>query len=189
MNRRLRRWVLGSAVVFTCLAVWWVEFRSPTQERLVDLDLEAARVLQERESLARKIERLSGEEKDSKQAEADLGRLAGLMVEGSTIEAVNAVTQAAVQAFLETKQITLKSYKEVGSGKWRGHTVGRVEFQFSTDLQGLSDVLEFVEGFKQAVRIESLTINHTRARRRGVTKDEPLTVSLQLGTLFVQQLQ
>jgi hypothetical protein len=189
MNRRFRRWILGSAVVLTCLAVWWVQFHTPMQERLVDLDLEAAQVLQERESLARKIDRLLGEEKDLKQAEADLARLSGLMVEGSTIEAVNAVTQAAVQAFLEKKEITLKSYKEVGAAKWRGHTVGRVEFQFSTDIQGLSDVLEFVEGFKQAVRIESVTINHTRARRRGVAKDEPLTVSLQLGTLFVQQLQ
>jgi hypothetical protein len=189
MNRRLRRWILGCAVVFTCLAVWWVQFHSPMQERLVDLDLEAARVMQQRESLSRKIEKLSGEEKDSKKAEADLERLSGLMVQGSTIEAVNATTQAAVQAFLETKQITLKSYKEVGSAKWRGYTVGRVEFQFSTDLRGLSDVLEFVESFKQAVRIESLTINHTRARRRGVAKDDPLTVSLQLGTLFVQQLQ
>jgi hypothetical protein len=189
MNRRMRRWILGCGLVFTGLAVWWVQFYSPMQERLVDLDLEAARVLQQRESLSGKIDKLSGEEKDGKKTEADLERLAGLMVAGGSLEAVNAATQAAVQAFLETKEITLKSYKEVGAVKWRGHTVGRVEFQFSTDLQGLSDVLELVEGFKQAVRIESLTINHTRARRKGAAKDEPLTVSLQLGTLFVQQLK
>jgi hypothetical protein len=189
MTKRWRRWILGCALVITCLAVWWVQFHAPMQEQLGDLDFEAARVLQERESLQRKVDKLSGEEKDLKQAEADLHRLSGLMVEGNTIEAVNAATQAAVQGFLETKEITLKSYKEVGAVRWRGYTVGRVEFQFSTDLQGLSDVLEFIEGFKQAVRIESLTINHTRSRRRGVAKDEPLTVSLQLGTLFVQQLQ
>jgi hypothetical protein len=187
MNKRLRRWLIGSVLVITCLAVWWLQIYSPLEERLGELDLETARVMQGRKSVAKTMEKLSADEKGWNKTEEDLSKLADLMVPGKSIEAVNAGTQATVQEVLDAKEITVQSYREVGAIRWRGHSVGRVELRFSTSIQGLSDVLEFVENLDKVVRVDSLNVSHSRVR--GKTTDQSLTVTMQLGTLFVTQLQ
>jgi hypothetical protein len=182
ISRKTRQWAIGSALLLVCLLVWWFRIYSPLSDRAEELSVDLAQASQKRDLLAEKLNRLSHDEKSPQKIQEELARYAGMVMDGESLEEINASTQARVQEFLESHEIPLKAYKELTPTKWKDYTVGRVEFQLSTTTQGLSDLLEFLEKLEKVIRIERLTVSQRRTRG-----GSELNVSLQLGTLFVEQ--
>jgi len=88
-----------------------------------------------------------------------------------------------LQQFMEQKGLAIKTYKELPPGKWQEYPVGRIEVQFETNMQGLSDTLEYFESLNRLVRIERLTINYRR------TKQSDLLISMQIGILLLEEVR
>ncbi len=183
MNRKNRRqWVLGSALLGVCLLVWWVQIYSPLQDRLEESSVDLDTAMQQHERLVRRLTRLSDGEQDNAKNRDELDYFSNLMVEGQSLEEINAITQLLLQEFLEKHEISLDAYKELAPSKWRQYDLGRVELRLNTTTQGLSDFLEFLEALKKVIRIERLTVNYRRRKENG------LQVSLHLATLFVEDV-
>lgn len=182
ISRKMRGWIVGAVLVLACLLVWWVRIYSPMRDQLQDMSLDQKRASDKRDLLTEKLKKLSQDEKNPQKTQEELARYANLVVDGQSVEEINASTQARVQAFLESHEIPLRAYKELTPSKWKEYAEGRVEFTLSTTTQGLSDLLAFLEKLDKVIRIERLTVSQRRIRG-----GSELNVSLQLGTLFVEQ--
>jgi len=176
INKRVRQLIMGGAVIFVGLFVWWDYVYSPLHGSLEELSIDLDRLSQEHEQLTRRIRKLSGSEQKSKKAEAELARFSKLMIEGESLEEINAFTQVLFQQFLEKKGTQIRAYKELAPANWLQYPLGRVQIQLDTTMPGISDILFYLENLKKVVRIERLSINYKRS------KDNELNVVLHLGT-------
>ena len=174
---------MGTALLITGFLVWWAQVLDPMQERIQELNAE----ILDRETaivqLTQQHEKLVEFVRTESDGEKAVAQFSGLTVEGKRIEDVNANTQSALQQLLDQKGVSIKTYKELPPSKWREQNMGRIELQFETYMQGLSDVLEQIESLNKLIRVEKLTITYRR------TKQSDLNVSIQIGTLFPEGIR
>jgi archaellum component FlaC len=180
---RRRKWIMLVGLALTGLLVWWAQVFDPLQSDLMDIREDIDRFQTERNRLTAEIEKVTGQIAANPVDPAELARYQEVKVDGRKIEEVNAATQAMIQQFMEQKSLSIKTYKELPVSKWREYPVGRIEIQFETQMQGLSDVLEYIESLNKLIRIERLTVNYRR------TKQSDLLVSMQIGTLLLEEVR
>ncbi len=193
MSKRNRELLLVLAAIIMGIAVWWVYFYAPRQEQISEIQSETELTEMKIRSHRKQLKKLKREIEDLKEAARVEAEKAGgvgkeealkrLLVTGRTIEEVNAASQGAFQEFISEHGVDFKSYKELSPSKWGDYKVGRLQFQLSTDTQGLSDLLAYFDNLEKAIRIDRLTINYRRGKKAA------LIVNLHLGTLFVGDLE
>jgi len=180
---RRRKWILSGALALTCILVWWAQMYEPFQERLADVRDDIDVYTAERDQLTGQIQKLTGLIGTNPVNATEQARYQQVKIDGKKIEEVNAVVQSMLQQFMEQKGLAIKTYKELPPGKWQEYPVGRIEVQFETNMQGLSDTLEYFESLNRLVRIERLTINYRR------TKQSDLLISMQIGILLLEEVR
>jgi hypothetical protein len=183
INKKMREWFLGCALIVTAVLVWWVHVYSPLQERSDELGAEIYKESQEQDRLTQRLKKLSDTKTGTKEIEDKVEQLSSRVVNGNSIEEVSVHTQLWVQEFMETHALALAAYKGLSPSKWRGYSLSVVGFQLNATTQGLSDLLESLESMEQAVSIEKLEINYSRNR------EYDLGITLHLGALFVEGLK
>jgi hypothetical protein len=182
LNRKSRRWGIGTALGLMVVLVWWLRVFSPLEDRMSEISANIEKESMELHHLTKKVKKISTAILAYKRQKGNFDRLSNMFVDGETLEETNATVQADIQKFLEDHHISLIAYKELPPGKWQDYAVGRLEFQLSTSIEGLSEVLRYLETLKGATRIERIVISQ-RSRR-----SEGLRVVLRIGTLFVSEL-
>lgn len=175
--------MFGMAAVACGLLIWWAQVLDPLREKQNDLSSDFKKLTLDRDQSVEKLKKLKEFIGSHKAAENDLARFDALKIDGRTLEELAASTQAILQQFLEKHSIPIKAYKDLPASKWREHPVSTIEVQIDTNMQGLSDLLEFLETMNKAVRIERLTIAYRRM------KETDLLVSLQITTLQMEGIK
>jgi len=181
MTKNKRQIILSVLLICAMISVWWVQICSPLKDRLDELSSDYEIAVQKKDRFTNRITNLSKPGKGSRQTSKEIAQFNNLLVDGKSIEEVNAFTQIMFQKFLESKEILLQTYKELRPLKWRDYKVGSVQLQMQMSINGLSDLLEYINSLKKVIRIEKLTINYSKR------KENQLHVVLQLGTLFVEK--
>jgi hypothetical protein len=179
-QKRKRRLIFGAAGVICGMLVWWAQIYEPLQEQKTDLFTELDTLTQERDLSIEKLKKLTEYVETHKAAENELARFEALKIEGKTLEELSAGTQALLQQFLDKHAIPIKVYKDLPPAKWREHPVSKIELQIETRMQGVADLLEYLETLNKVIRIERLTVSYRRM------KDNDLQVSLQIVTLQME---
>ena len=176
-QKRKRILTFGVAGLICGVLIWWAQIYDPLQEQQRDLATELERLTQERFQSIEKIKKLSEFVETQKTIENDLARFDALKIDGKTPEELSASTQAIFQQFLDKHTIPIKTYKDLPVSKWREHPISRIEIQIETRMQGISDILEYLETLDKVIRIERLTVSYRRM------KENDLQISLQIATL------
>lgn len=180
MSKNQRQIILSIVMILTLISVWWIQVCSPLKTNLDELNTDYELVKQKKNRLTNRVANLSKPRKGAEQTKKEIAQFNSLIVEGKNIEEVNAYTQIMFQKFLESKGILLQRYKELRSVKWNNYKVGLVQLQMQTSINGLADILEYINSLKKVIRIEKLTINYHKRT------ENQLQIVLDLGTLFVQ---
>jgi hypothetical protein len=182
INRKSRRWGIGTALGLMVVLIWWFRVFSPLEARMSEISANIEKKSMELNHLKKEVNKISTAIQTYKRQKSNFSSLSNIFFERKTVEETNAAVQADIQKFLEDHDISLTAYKELPPGKWQDYSVGRLEFQFSTSIEGLSEVLRHLETLKGATRIERVVISQ-RSR-----SSEGLRVVLRIGTLFVREL-
>jgi hypothetical protein len=182
-QKRKRRLIFGVATVICALLIWWAQIFDPFLEQKKDLFMELERLNQESAQSIEKLKKLSEFIETQKGAESELAKFDVLKIDGKTLEELSASTQAIFQQFLDKHSIPIKAYKDLPAGKWREHPISRIELQIETGMQGISDLLEYLETLNKVIRVERFTVSY---RRR---KDSDLQISLQIATLQMEGIK
>jgi hypothetical protein len=182
-QKRKHRLIFGVIGVICGMLVWWAQAYDPLQEQKNDLSGELERLTQGRGQAIEKLKKLNEFVETHKGAENELARFDALKIDGKTLEELGAGTQAVLQQFLDKHTIPIKAYKDLPSGKWREHPVSKIELQIETRMQGISDLLEYLETLNKVIRIERLTVSYRRM------KDNDLQISLQIATLQMEGIK
>ncbi len=175
--------MLVIALVLLCVFVWWDQIYSPLRAEQAELTARLFQGVQERDHVRQRFERLLVTPRNSREMEEKMSSLRRLLVPGNSLEEASANMQLWVQKYLESHDLTLRTYQGLAPSKWREYPVSRVRFQLNASTQGFSDLLESLETMEQAVRIEGLGVEYRRSR------EKDLDVSLDLGAVFVEGLQ
>jgi len=183
IDKKVRHWLLGSALILISCLVWWTYLLSPLQDQRNELALDVSKAEQESDRLKLRMQKLSEKKQVSRESEAMLSQYAAVVGPGKSLEEVSSHTQQWVQEFLKNYDLSLKSYKGLSPSMWQDYALSQIEFQLEANIQGLSDLLEDLEKIEQAVRIEKLSVNYRHSR------ENDLRVTLRLGTLFVEGLK
>ncbi|SPD73463.1 hypothetical protein PITCH_A190039 [uncultured Desulfobacterium sp.] len=183
INKRVREWFLGCALIVAAVLVWWIHVYSPLLDRGDELKAEIDKDSQQRDRMTQRLEKLSATKDSPAKIEEKVGRLMTRLIKGETLDEVSIHTQLWLQEFMQTHALALAAYKGLSPSKWRNYPLSLVEFQLSATTQGLSDLLEGLENMGQAVRIERLEVNYSRNR------EYDLSITLQLGVLFVEGIK
>ena len=112
-----------------------------------------------------------------------MARFDALKIDGKTLEELSAGTQSILQQFLDKNTIPIKAYKDLPASKWREHPISRVELQIETGMQGVSDLLEYLEKLNKVIRVERFSVSYRRK------KDADLQISLQIATLQMEGIK
>ncbi len=182
-QKRKRRLIFGVAGVICGMLVWWAQIYDPLKEQKTDLSTELERLTQERDQSIEKLKKLTEYVETHKGAENALARFDALKVDGKTLEELSASTQAVLQQFLDKHAIPIKVYKDLPPSKWREHPISKIELQIETRMQGIADLLEFLETLNKVIRIERFTVSYRRM------KDTDLQISLQIATLQMEGIK
>jgi len=179
-RKRKQRLIFGVATVICGILIWWAQTYEPLREQKNDLSAELQKLSQERDQSIEKLKKLTEFIEKHKAVENDLARFDALKIDGNTIEELSAGTQALIQQFLDKHAIPIKAYKDLPASKWREHPVCTIELQIETGMQGISDLLEYLETLNKVIRIERLTLSYRP------TKDTDLQAILQITTLQME---
>ncbi len=183
LGQKRKRELLLWGVAFICgVLIWWAQAYDPIREQKNELATTREHLTAESGQLTEKQKKLTEFIAAHKSITQKMSRFEGLKVEGKTIEALSASTQAILQQYLDKQKIPIKAYKEMPAGKWRGHAISQIELQFETKMQGLSDLLEYLDSLNKVVRIDRLTVVYRHM------KDSDLFVVLQIATLQMEGL-
>jgi hypothetical protein len=182
-QKRKRRFIYLSIAVICGVMIWWAQFYDPLQEQKTELSNELERLTQQRAEAADKLEKLTEFIDSHKDVENEMVRFDALKIEGKTLEELSASTQAAVQQYLEKHTIPIKAYKDMPAAKWRDHPISRIEFQIETGMQGVADLLEYLETLNKVIRVERFSVSYRRK------KDSDLMISLQIATLQMEGIK
>ncbi len=179
-RKRKQRLIFGVSAVICAMLVWWAQVYDPLKEQKTDSSSELERLARERDRSIEKLKKLTEFVETHKSGENDLTRFDALKVDGKTPEELGAGTQALLQQFLEKHAIPIKVYKDLPPSKWREHPVSKIELQIETRMQGVADLLEYLETLNKVIRIERLTVSYRRM------KDNDLQISIQIATLQME---
>jgi hypothetical protein len=182
-QKRKRRLIFGAAFVICAMLIWWAQILDPFLEQKRDLSAELERLTQEHAQSIEKLKKLSEFVETQKGVENELTKFDVLKIDGKTPEELSASTQAIFQQFLDKHSIPIKAYKDLPASKWREHPISRIELQIETGMQGIADLLEYLETLNKVIRVERFTVSY---RRR---KDSDLQISLQIATLQMEGIK
>lgn len=182
-QKRKRRLIFGLAGIICGILIWWAQVYDPLQEQKKELSTEMERLTLERTQSIEKLKKLSEFVETHKAVEKEMARFAVLKIDGKTLEELSAGTQAVLQQFLDKQTIPIKAYKDLPASKWREHPISRIELQIETGMQGVSDLLEYLETLNKVIRVERFTVSYRRK------KDADLQISLQIATLQMEGIK
>jgi hypothetical protein len=182
-QKRKRRLIFGVAAVICGMLIWWAQIFDPLHEQKNDLFTELERLTQERDQSIEKLNKLTEFVETQKDVENELSQFDVLKIDGKTLEELGASTQAILQQFLDKHAIPIKAYKDLPASKWREHPISRIELQIETGMQGISDLLEYLETLNKVIRVERFTVSYRRK------KDSDLQASLQIATLQMEGIK
>jgi hypothetical protein len=183
ISKRGRQWLLGSLLILVLLLIWWLYVYGPRGDKHRELARLLAQATEKNQLLKSRYERLLRHQGQDKDADRRLAGLTAKIVDGNNIEEVNAKVQAGFQQFLEEHEISLASYQNLPPLKWRHYQLGRLRFRLDTDMEGLADMLLYLEKLDKAVRLQTLNINHRRSKKAAIK------VTVELATLFLNKEQ
>ncbi len=182
-QKRRRRMMIGTAGVICGILICWAQIVDPLQEQKTELSEQLEKLSLERDQLAQKLKNVVEFNEAHKSAENEIARYDALKIEGKTLEELSAGTQSILQQYLDKNSIPIKAYKDLPSAKWREHPISRIELQLETGMQGVSDLLEYLETLNKVIRVERFTVSYRRK------KDSDLQVSLQIATLQMEGIK
>ncbi len=182
-KKRKRQVVFGLIGLICGILVWWAQVCDPLQETKGDLSIELERLTRERDRSIRDMKEVTEFIESHKSIEKEMTRFDVLKIDGKTIEELSASTQSILQQFLDKNSIPIKAYKDLPAFKWREHPISRVELQIETGMQGVSDLLEYLEMLNKVIRVERFSVSYRRK------KDADLQISLQIATLQMEGIK
>lgn len=177
-NRRIF-WTVG--LVLSAWLSWWVQIADPLSDRLKEQKETIAKLRQENERLSQRIERFAAYEEVSSELIETFRAKKQQVIPGSKLEEVNPSIQSAVQEIAEKTGISIKSYKDLPAGQWKGHAVARIEVQSETTTENLAKFLEAVEATQKLIRLERLVVSYRKV------KGFELSVTMQIGALYLEE--
>jgi len=177
-NRRIL-WTVG--LVLSAFLSWWVQIADPLSDRLKEQKQAIAKLRQENERLSQRIERLAPYDQVPSELIETFRTKKQHLIPGSKLEEVNPSIQSAVQEIAEKTGISIKSYKDLPAGQWKGHSVARIEVQLETTSESLAKFLEAVESTPKLIRLERLVVAYRKA------KGFELSVTMQIGALYLEE--
>ncbi len=178
-NKRNRQWLMGGILSILIILLWWVYLYSPAQAKIADIKDQQSIYIDKRKKVVKKIDELNKTHSDNMIQDNEMNDFANLIINGKNLEEVNSAIQIKIQNFIEKNDILLNKYQVLKSGKWKGYSIGKLQFSLRTYHKGLSDLLKFIEDMKKLVRIERMNLNYRKS------KNFKLNVDLRLETLFV----
>jgi hypothetical protein len=182
-QKRKRQVVFGLIGLICGMLIWWAHVCDPLQEEKGDLSTELERLTRERDRSIRDMKEVTGYIESHKSVEKEMDRFDALKIDGKTLEELSAGTQSILQQFLDKNTIPIKAYKDLPASKWREHPISRVELQIETGMQGVSDLLEYLETLNKVIRVERFSVSYRRK------KDADLQISLQIATLQMEGIK
>jgi hypothetical protein len=182
-QKRKRHVIMGAMGVVCGILVCWAQICDPLLEQRSELSAEQEKLTLERSQLTEKLKKAAEFIESHKTVEKDMSRFDALKIDGKTLEELNAGTQLILQQFLDKNAIPIKAYKDLPASKWREHPISRVELQVETGMQGVSDLLEYLENLNKVIRVERFTVSYRRK------KDSDLQISLQIATLQMEGIK
>ncbi len=184
LGQKRKRQVFFALIGLVCgILIWWAQVCDPLQEEKGDLSTELERLTRERDRFVRDMKEVTGYIESHKPVENEMARFDALKIDGKTLEDLSAGTQSILQQFLDKNTIPIKAYKELPASKWREHPISRVELQIETGMQGVSDMLEYLETLNKVIRVERFSVSYRRK------KDADLQISLQIATLQMEGIK
>ena len=182
-QKRKRQVTFGLIGLICAILIWWAQVCDPLQEERNDLSTEMERLTRERDRSIRDMKEVTGYIESHKSVEKEMARFDTLKIDGKTLEELSAGTQLILQQFLDKNTIPIKAYKDLPASKWREHPISRVELQIETGMQGVSDMLEYLETLNKVIRVERFSVSYRRK------KDADLQISLQIATLQMEGIK
>ncbi|MBI5591146.1 MAG: hypothetical protein HY881_11755 [Deltaproteobacteria bacterium] len=182
-QKRKRQVAFGLIGLICGILIWWAQICDPLQEEKGDLSTEFERLTRERDRSIRDMKEVTAYIESHKAVEKEMVRFDALKIDGKTLEELSAGTQSILQQFLDKNAIPIKAYKDLPASKWRDHPISRVELQVETGMQGVSDLLEYLETLNKVIRVERFSVSYRRK------KDADLQISLQIATLQMEGIK
>jgi len=182
-KKRKRQVIFGLIGLICGILIWWAQVCDPLVEKKGDLSTELERLTRERDRSIRDMKEVSEYIESHKSVEKEMVRFAALKIDGKTLEELSAGTQSILQQFLDKNTIPIKAYKDLPASKWREHPISRVELQIETGMQGVSDLLEYLETLNKVIRVERFSVAYRRK------KEADLQISLQIATLQMEGIK
>ena len=182
-KKRKQRVILGSAGLICGILICWAQVYDPLLEKKTDLSIELEKLTQEHDQLTAKLKTVTEYIETHQAIEKEMVRFDALKIDGKTLEELSAGTQLILQQFLDKNAIPIKTYKDLPASKWREHPISRVELLIETGMQGVSDVLEYLETLNKVIRVERFSVSYRRK------KDADLQITFQIATLQMEGIK
>lgn len=182
-KKRKRQVAFGLIGLICGTLIWWAQVCDPLQEEKGDLSTELERLTREHDRSIRDMKEVTGYIESHKAVEKEMVRFDTLKIDGKTLEEISAGTQSILQQFLDKNTIPIKAYKDLPASKWREHPISRVELQIETGMQGVSDLLEYLETLNKVIRVERFSVSYRKK------KDADLQISIQIATLQMEGIK
>ena len=182
-QKRKRQVAFGLIGLICGILIWWAQVCDPLLEERSDLSTDLERLTRDRDRTIRDIKEVTGYIESHKSIEKDMARFDALKIDGKTLEELSAGTQLILQQFLDKNTIPIKAYKDLPASKWREHPISQVELQIEAGMQGVSDLLEYLETLNKVIRVQRFSVSYRRK------KDADLQISLQIATLQMEGIK
>ena len=178
-GRRTRRWAGIAALAVGLWVLWYVLECAPKMESAASAEASVEVEKAKQERLRKQIVKIRQDLSHQTQMAEDLRRVEQLLLEAKSIDDAAAKMQVRLQEAFEKTGVEVQSYNVLSPGAWEEIPMAQVEFRLRADAPGLAGLLKVLEEEDKLVRVESLTVAYRP------TKDFPLSVTLCVGTLFV----
>lgn len=179
INKRFRSLLSGLFLLALVPAVWWNVFYKKKVAAFHSLGESYQTALHRLERLETKKKALEKDNLANREKQADLKKLSDLLV-GSASAETNTETQKLLRTFWDKHNISLDSYIEIQSTKWRDNPIVRLNYQFKCGQAELSALLNFLENLEKVIRIEKLDILYLKGNN-----ENNIQVLLRLGILSI----
>ncbi|MGQ9485712.1 MAG: GspMb/PilO family protein [Desulfosoma sp.] len=178
-GRRARRWAGIAALAVVLWVVWYVVECAPKREAASSAQASEEMERSKQEKLRRRIDQIRKELSHQAQLAEELGRVEQLLLEAKSLDDAASKMQQRLQESFEKTGIQVQAYNVLGPSAWQEIPMAQVEFRLRADAPALAGLLKALEDDEKLIRVESMRVAYQPA------KDFPLSVSLRVGTLFV----
>jgi hypothetical protein len=182
-KKRKRLVIYCSAGLICGILICWAQVFDPLQEQKTELSAELEKLTQERNQLNEKLKKVGEYIETHQSIEKEMVRFDTLKIDGKTLEELSAGTQSILQQFLDKNAIPIKAYKDLPASKWREHPISRIELQIETGMNGVSDLLEYLETLNKVIRVERFSVSYRKK------KEGDLQISIQIATLQMEGIK